>query len=115
LFTTEDGVDVYEGDIVYSLETDRKSRRKYKVCSVLESTTDKVPGCISSDGFNALFPQDGDKIFSTPEAAEEYILLNKPCLSMKDVIDYMYECTIFDTKNTNDYPLLRKLVESKLC
>ena len=68
LFTTEDGVDIFEGDefIVVNIFTFNKHRTgKY-----LET--------------NHMY-----KYFSTKEKAEEYILLNKPCLSYGDVQEYL--------------------------
>ena len=65
LFTTEDGVVIFEGDKYYFI----------------------------NNGFNAVksFGEDlgvfmSAKTFSTKEKAEEYILLNKPCLSFTDVV-----------------------------
>ncbi len=69
LFTTEDGVDIFEGDSYIAL------------LSNYDLTQEKA-------GFNH------DNIychclkFSTKEKAEEYILMNKPCLSVNEVIDY---------------------------
>jgi len=97
LFTTEDGVDIFEGDkIIYRVETG-------KYWNMLQPLSAKRLK-INSDNL---------KLFSTKEAAEEYILLNKPCLSANDVIQYC-----IDNYNTvNDhrcYKLLKKLVKSKL-
>jgi len=65
LFTTEDGVDIFEGD---------------KFCLVQISTL-----TILEKG--RYKPNMKDWIcFSTKEKAEEYILLNKPCLSVNEII-----------------------------
>lgn len=37
------------------------------------------------------------KYFSTKEAAETYVLNNKPCLSIKDIKDYLYDCSVVST------------------
>lgn len=51
------------------------------------------------------------KTFSTNEAAEEYILMNKPCLSYKDV----EEITTDSSKMRIDLlRRLKKLVKSKM-
>jgi hypothetical protein len=79
LFTTEDGVDIYEGDTYFgcgkwpdgspsgcikdSVATDTRLDRKY--------------------GWNKTF-----KCFSTKEAAEEYVLMNKPVLSLNDLLSH---------------------------
>lgn len=71
LFTTEDGIDIFEDD-------------NYQ--SVL------INGFIFKGEFTAKYPNNGNftssacKTFSTKEAAEEYILMNKPCLSINDVM-----------------------------
>jgi hypothetical protein len=66
LFTALDGVDIYEGDKCYAV----------------------------SDNFNILYtsyvPNDYQKqgivrSFSTHEKAEEYVIMNKPCLSINDL------------------------------
>jgi hypothetical protein len=66
LFTTLDGVDIYEGDKCYAV----------------------------SDNFNILYtshvPNDYQKqgivrSFSTYEKAEEYVIMNNPCLSINDL------------------------------
>jgi hypothetical protein len=66
LFTTEDGVDIFAG------------MSFYYVCQELEL-------------YNTICCTDEKKYknakqFSTKEKAEEYILLNKPCLSLQDII-----------------------------
>ena len=72
LLTTEDGVDIFVGDECYAV----------------------------SDDFDLLFtsytPKDYEKkgkvrAFSTKEAAEKYIVVNKPCLSYKEVEDMYRE------------------------
>lgn len=66
LFTTEDGVDIYEGD---------------KYCWVR-----KDPMYISDGMYTAVEHDKKDYLyFSTREAAKEYVLLNKLCLSINDI------------------------------
>lgn len=66
LFTTEDGVEIFEDDNYYGVN--------------------KFLRIFSNNGeyFTAAYLENGSKRFSTKEAAEEYIMLNKPCLSYKD-------------------------------
>lgn len=66
LFTTEDGVDIYEGGKYWYVS------RAY----------DAVP-CKADKGYK-LFES---RTFSTQEAAEEYILFNKKTLSLNDLIE----------------------------
>ena len=63
LFTTEDGVDIFEGD------------KYYPVCEYFNLHNE----CIYPSGHKMF------KLFSTKEKAEEYILYNKPCLSLNDL------------------------------
>ena len=71
LFTTEDGVDIYDKDItIYRVDTEY-----YQLMSQLKSGRVK--------DFNDIL------MFSTKEKAEECILLNKPCLSYGDVQEYL--------------------------
>ena len=67
LFTTEDGVDMFENFIVYAVRPD------YTLWC--PKVTYNFIGNIINDY----------KIFSTEKAAEEYILMNKPCLSLNDI------------------------------
>lgn len=73
LFTTEDGVDIFEGDTYVPVYYCNKNGFK------LEYTCKKdiKPGAFSKNNY----------YFSTKEAAEEYILINKPCLSLNDIIE----------------------------
>lgn len=72
LFTTEDGVDIFEGDKFWYVTKD------------LIVYMDK---CNSMTGGKIVAHSKlGDKYFSTKEKAEEYILMNKRLLSYNDVI-----------------------------
>lgn len=65
LFTTEDGVDIFEGDSYFKVTNDTFILLPMPSASKHESLRSKV--------------------FSTREAAREYIILNKPCLSISDI------------------------------
>jgi hypothetical protein len=82
LFTTEDGVEIFEGDVWHLIDPDY-----WRIWSGNHSTVNP----------------DRIKYFSTRQAAEEYILMNKPCLSLKEVIDLV---------EAKEY--LTQLVKSKL-
>lgn len=69
LFTTEDGVDIFEGDSYV------KVNPKYYSL---------VTGFVAEGGHKSHV----GIFFSTKEAAEEYILLNKPSLSIQDLIKF---------------------------
>lgn len=68
LFTTEDGVEIFEGGKCFSVDLDTfKLEIEYNPCK----------------------NQDFDywKYFSTKKAAEEYVILNKPCLNINDLLE----------------------------
>lgn len=106
LFTTEDGVDIFEGSIIYLVEDSLDG-----ICKRIASEHYK--------GSNSQHPVDhwykNDKYFSTKQAAEEYILMNKPCLSLNDVFKvypkFKKKCPTSFTHHAN---LLIELVKSKL-
>lgn len=66
LFTTEDGVDIYKGNTYYYINTGfigETQEVKNAICPIMK----------------------GAYTFSTKQAAEEYIIMNKPCLSYSDL------------------------------
>jgi hypothetical protein len=77
LLKTEDGVDIFENDITYNVDT---LSQIYKLDVNPKIWTSK---CSKSSRF---------RYFSTKEKAEEYVLMNKPCLSLQEVWD------VFDIK-----------------
>jgi hypothetical protein len=92
LFTTEDGVEVFEGDRIVLLNTETW----LWACGI------KAPRN----------PFAGDvvqyKYFSTKEASDNYILMNKPVLSVNDIISQPCGFTI-------DLPkILKKLAKSRI-
>ena len=69
LFTTEDGVEIFEGD-------------EYEV---VNKNTFFTHSC-TCDKYSNIKEKDFIK-FSTKEAAKEYILMNNPCLSISEIIE----------------------------
>ena len=92
LFTTEDGVDIfdYSKDHFYYVK-----KESFKLCENLKVTNPNV---------TFKYEPEKELYFSTKEKAEEYILLNKPCLSINDL------------KAWGDLAILelKKLVKTKL-
>jgi hypothetical protein len=88
LFKTEDGVDIYEGDNYWFIILNKAN---------YPALVDKEwkPICIQAENHNPEFTHEelqknlGNVTFSTKEAAEEYILLNKPSFSYNDIIKAM--------------------------
>lgn len=98
LFTTEDGVEMFAGQTI---------------CSVhIKAHTIQDRGILGLD----FKPNNDYKYFSKREKAEEYILLNKQCLSINDVAK-IFVSTNYTTKKGDLYPQgqkLRDLVKQKL-
>ena len=101
LFTTEDGVDIYVGDNYFELIIPGFHNAQ---C---------VWNILPYEGrCNLIYDQEGNRKhfrlwFSTKEKAEEYILMNKPCLSLNDIFNTV-------TWLDNSKKLLKELVKQKL-
>jgi hypothetical protein len=72
LFTTEDGVDIFEGDEFWYVTT--------KGFKLWTKTCDSMSG-----GWAVNAKKVGDIPFSTKEAAEEYVLMKTPLLCLEDI------------------------------
>jgi len=79
LFTTEDGVDIFE-----------EGTKIFEVNRNFNHSTNIIRIC---KPFNKNYPVEhwfkGTKYFSTKEAAEEYILMNKPIFTATDILLYL--------------------------
>jgi len=97
LFKTEDGKDIYEGDVYYFLVDNVDFE-------IVENKARK----------NSHYENDGTERFSTKKAAENYIICNKPCLSFNDV----WNMTINKSSDNNYVVIakkdLKELVKSKI-
>ena len=96
LFTTEDGVDIFEGDKLYS------------ICNMLNIKKHRLFNARYDDNTllnNRIFFNSDYKHFSTKEKAEEYILMNKPLLSFND---------IYDNLKVKDRESVLKFIKQKL-
>jgi hypothetical protein len=98
LFTTEDGVDVFKGDSAIALDP-----INFKTFA---ETTYNIGESLKYGKY---------KVFSTLEAAQEYIILNNPCLSINDVAKVYKTANQFPVDKPNSQGnLLKELVKSKL-
>lgn len=93
LFTTEDGVDVFYGVIFWNVSNE---------FNIIDYQ-------ITNDKYKLDFLKNY-KQFSTKQAAEEYILMNKPCLSIND----FYSFSSCQAEEQNTHRKLKELVKSKL-
>ncbi len=73
LFTTHDNVDIYEGDTYHSIWFESFSYVGDYVAEVI----------------NSKFTNENCKTFFTKEKALDYIVMNKPCLSIEDVLHFL--------------------------
>lgn len=90
LFTTEDSVEIFNGDIYWSVTDDFK----LLVTHSARMLDYKI------------------RAFSTKEKAEEYILLNKPCLSLNDLLSTWGNAEF--PENSPLFNRFKKLAQSKL-
>jgi hypothetical protein len=105
LFTTEDGKVIHIGDNYWVWDFGELNNTPNEIHPVANaSQTHK------GDGVNRRY-------FSTKEAAEEYILLNKPCLSVSDVIERIsdaFDTDCFNTSKGELFSHIKRLAKSKL-
>ena len=97
LFTTEDGVDIYEGDKFYWLD---------KGLNINNS------GYSTDKGFPHI-----TLYFSTKEKAEEYIIMNKPVLSLNDIKETILNVPSIRISNAAETAIINsldQLVKQKL-
>ena len=111
LFTTEDGVDIFEGDIYYRA-TD-SSGNHFKLGTLTPIYTNGYEMYLQNYSKQE---QLNHKHFSTKEKAEEYILYNKHCLSLNDIFKDVEEMrkglkTFEDSELAKRF---KKLVQQKL-
>lgn len=100
LFTTYDGVDIYEyTDRVFTWVTDGD----IVMCEVNEQ---HVKSCLSKP--------ETYKVFSTRESAEEYILMNKPLLSVNDIIDILDKSNAEQFRGSIPFKTLINFVKAKV-
>lgn len=83
LFVTEDGVDTFQGDTFVSVNVSTGGDENYTIreyeCETMYMNSSKDIGQEQAKDNGVLW-------FSNKEAAEQFIFLNKPCLSLNDLI-----------------------------
>lgn len=104
LFTTEDSVDIFEGDLFY-----------YVKFVQYNNTLGKPFEIVRGDYPSFEYEPQYEKYFSTKEKAEEYILMNEPVLSLKDVASiYPGINKSHPDKPSSQSERLKNLVKSKI-
>ena len=103
LFITEDGVDIFESNIYYRVTNTSK---------VLFDKPSKYKASIMNQYINNKYPKE-HITFSTKEKAEDYILLNKPVLSLNDVSN-SWVIEDFKVDGTKTFNKLKELVKTKI-
>tara|TARA_R110000868_G_scaffold1452_5_gene11425 strand:- start:7167 stop:8054 length:888 start_codon:yes stop_codon:yes gene_type:complete len=91
LFTTDDGVEVREGDMIYVTNIEGS----YKTSFYIDEWR----------------PQCDRKSFSTEQALDKYILNNKPAISIKE----FWEISSMRMSNTAVTRVLEELVKNRIC
>lgn len=118
LFTTEDGVEVFVGDKYWCAHDDKfgSHSMRWTINSNPYEATDDIFYDYRTHEGKINQNKNGNYYFSTQEAAKEYILMNKPCLSIKDVQPLFGGAYLDDSPTTLDKLTsnLKKLVKSKL-
>lgn len=104
LFTTEDGVDIFDSNTI--------------VYGILNSKSGNTLGAIQDKKVESAINFINTLWYSTREKVEEYILMNIPCLSLKDIIEH-FELIELDPNEIYKYrnriaQNLHELVKSKL-
>lgn len=94
IYKTEDNVEIFEGDDVHWVNT-----YNYTYLYPLPFSTG-APKLLNTVG-------NIYKVFSTKEKAEEYIIMNKPCLSINDVLSVGQRVIVDEGK-------LKQIVKSKI-
>lgn len=82
LFTTEDGVDIYDGDEFYYVKFTEYNCTKGEPFEVVKSNHSSF-----------IYEPQHEKYFSTREKAEEYIYTHKPQFSLQEIIDIVHSST----------------------
>ena len=117
LFTTEDGVDIFEGDVVtvVSLKDFKEGDCDGENDTPIEAYSITWENKIISS-YNWNLRKDNFLQFSTKEKAKEYILMNKPCLSLNDIFKDVEEMRkgLKTFENSQLAKRFKKLVKQKL-
>ncbi len=100
LFTTEDGVDIFEGDKYFAINSN---------CKEGELSYFFIWDCDTKDKYNSSYKHSWMKCYSTREAANQYIEWNKPIFSRRDLMDFN-----FQLYNPSDREKYDKFIKEKL-
>ena len=102
LFKTEDGVDIFEGDAYHAVNT--TFFNKYGSQKAFDKKSPDLIPFWQSNGSVC-------KYFSIKEKAEEYILMNKPCLSVNDLTTLICITNVYKTTKSYETKLCNSILE----
>lgn len=133
IFVSKDGINIFEGDCFYSVTDDLKviysdavkgMRLTKQIISRSFSTAEKAQDFISEQEIIYEIDTVNWKViktiyhhfpnyFKTEKEANEYILMNKPCLSVKDVFSLIEHSYHPSEENIREYEVV-ELAKKKL-
>ena len=94
ILTTEDNVELFGGESIYSVTDD------FQLCYTSIATKENVQGV---------------RVFAKKEVAEEHILMNKPLLSLNDLLSVWGDTNTLDVySNSPLFTKFKKLANEKL-
>lgn len=96
--TTEDGIKIFDGDTYYEINL-----QEFSIKGQIAEGGYRYPEYYEEKGM--MHPKY--KFFAAKEKADEYLFMNKPCLSYNDIFKFT-DKAVFDTCQ------LKKFVKSKL-
>lgn len=100
LFTTEDDVEIFEGDNFFRVWKARLETDSYKIKA--------------TKAYSHVEVNKAALHFSTKEKAEEYILMNKPCLSLNDILNAYSDSKLNTPFSKKFYKELKEITNTKI-
>ena len=100
LFTTEDGIDITDvNDKVWLILVTKCGLSESNACHVANNKT---------------YIKSNFLVYSTKEAAEQYILENKPCLSLKEINECIYSASLVNISDRCVKSDLQRILNKKI-
>lgn len=109
LFTTEDGVDIYEGDSYFGIQAGEHNGDQNLIAHNQWTVFEYDPTTMTVDLTNTNIKRFKDKL-----NAENYVLLNKPCLSLNDVSEVYVTANRLNESKGSTSERIQTLTKTKL-